>query len=283
MTSRPQRLLITGSNGSIGTMLRSRLARPGRVLRLLDREPPAAGPADAGTVEAVHASVTDLAAMTDACDGVDAVVHLGGLSGEAPWPDILHTNVHGSYCVLEAARRRGVDRVVLASSNHAAGHWTRADAPAEGLPAGLPPRPDSYYGWSKASVEALGRLYADAHGMDVLCLRIGACYERPRSLRELAVWLSPDDAARLVEACLDAPAPGYRLLWGISRNTRRWWSLAEGERLGYRPQDDAEVYAASVPAAGGGPGADEQALHTVGGGVFSPGVFPGAESTTDKD
>ena len=77
-------ILITGAAGQIGTMLRSRLARPGRTLRLLDIAPLTAGPGE----EAIQASVTDAAAMTAACQGADAVIHLGGIPGEAPWPQI---------------------------------------------------------------------------------------------------------------------------------------------------------------------------------------------------
>ncbi len=64
-------ILITGAAGRIATMLRPRLARPGRVLRLLDIAPLAtpAGPGE----ESVTALVTDMAAMTAACAGADAV------------------------------------------------------------------------------------------------------------------------------------------------------------------------------------------------------------------
>jgi len=70
-------ILMTGAAGLIGTMLRTRLAQPGRTLRLLDVAPVTAGPGE----EAIQASVTDLEAMTAACQGVDAVIHLGGYSG----------------------------------------------------------------------------------------------------------------------------------------------------------------------------------------------------------
>jgi uronate dehydrogenase len=232
-----QVLLITGGAGRIATMLRPRLRRTDRRLRLLDITPIAdAGPDE----EVVAASLTDASAVVDACTGVDAVIHLGALSNEAPWPDILAVNIDGTLNVLEGARRAGVDRLILASSNHAAGFHARGHHP---LPANVVGRPDTYYGASKVALEALGSLYSDRFGMSVACLRIGTCFDEPSELRALATWLSPDDAARLVEACLAAAPFGFRVLWGISANTRRWWSLAEGEELGYFPVDDAERFA----------------------------------------
>jgi hypothetical protein len=60
----------------------------------------------------------------------------------------------------------------------------------------------------------------------------------------LWTWMSPDDGARLVRAALGAK--GFHIVWGISANTRRWWSLEAGEAIGYHPQDDAEVFAADL-------------------------------------
>ncbi|GAA0244262.1 NAD(P)-dependent oxidoreductase [Saccharothrix mutabilis subsp. mutabilis] len=238
-----QRILITGSAGGVGTLMRTRLAAPGRVLRLLDigEQPPAA---DGEAVEVVRASVTDQAAMDAACEGVDAVIHLGGHSLEQPWAQILEVNVNGTHVVLEAARRNGVRRVVLASSNHAVGFYERASGEAGDY---LFPQPDTYYGVSKVALEALGSLYASRYGMDVIAIRIGSCFERPKDARMLSTWLSPDDGARLFEACLSAPSPGFRVVWGVSDNTRRWFSLDEARALGYEPKDDSEVFAADVP------------------------------------
>ena len=254
-----QRVLITGGAGKIGRMLRARMG--GRALRLLDVATPE--PARAGEdVEVRTGSVTDAAAIRDACVGVGAVVHLGGVSTEGPWNSILEVNIDGTRTVLEAARLAGVPRVVLASSNHAVGFRTRDEGVP--LPADVPTRPDTYYGVSKAAMEALGSLYHDRFGMDVICLRIGTMDDRPNDARALATWLSPDDGTRLVEACLDAPSPGFRIVWGVSRNTRRWWSLAEGEELGYRPQDDAEAYAPEI-LAGAEPDPAAPVHHRVGG------------------
>lgn len=238
------RLLITGAAGGVGTLLRPLLARPDRTLRLLD----VADLPDTGDgAELVRASVTDLAAMTEACSDVDAVLHLGGLSTEHGWADILSTNIDGTYKVFEAAHRAGVPRVVFASTNHTVGFHPNDGEPA---PDYLFPRPDTYYGVSKVAGEALASLYHDRYGLDVVCLRIGGCFARPLDTRMLATWLSPADCARLVEAALSAPDPGFTVVWGVSANTRRWWSLAEAEALGYHPQDDAEQYADETPDAG---------------------------------
>jgi uronate dehydrogenase len=239
-----QTILITGAAGRIGRALRPRLARAGRTLRLLDTQPPE--PAGDGEPAEVlpTASITDLDAMRAACRGVDAVIHLAAIANEDTWERILSMNVDGTRSVLEAARQEGVGRVVLASSIHAVGFVRRSEAPPDGLPAGVLPRPDTYYGVSKAVLESLGSLYHYRYGMAVVCLRIGAFSPRPVDTSAMPMWLSPDDMARLAEASLTAD--GYRIVWGISRNTRRWWSLAAGDAIGYRPMDDSEAYADQV-------------------------------------
>jgi nucleoside-diphosphate-sugar epimerase len=259
-----ERLLITGGSGKVATLLRQRLHRPGRSLRLLDVRPPA-DPLDANT-EFILGSVDDVAGLTAACAGVDAVIHLGGLAKEAPAHDIVAVNIFGTYAVLEAAHRAGVGRVVLVSSHHAAGFYEYEQAPSTGLPADVVGRPDTLYGWSKAAGELAGRLFADRYGMDVICLRVGSWAPRPPDLRGLAQWLSPDDGARLVEAAIATPSPGFKVVWGISRNTRRWCSLDAGEAIGYFPQDDAERWAPELIARHGEPDmASDPVLHRLGG------------------
>ncbi|WP_026361191.1 NAD-dependent epimerase/dehydratase family protein [Amycolatopsis nigrescens] len=251
-----QRVLITGAAGVVGTLMRPRLRREGRVLRLLDLAPqPAAEPGEA--VELVTGSVTDPAVMAEACAGVDALIHLGGHSRENSWAEIAEVNINGTQTVLEAARAAGVPRVVLASSNHSVGFRTVQEATETGgLPADSSPRPDTYYGVGKAVIESLGSLYHSRFGMDVVCVRIGSCFERPPGVRGLSTWLSPDDGARLFEACLGAPSPGYRLIWGVSANTRRIYSLTEAEALGYKALDDAEQFAEELLASAPAPGPD---------------------------
>lgn len=240
-------ILITGAAGSIGGMLRPRLRKPERLLRLLDLAPLEAGPGE----EAVRTSITDLDALTEACAGADAIIHLAGISDEAPWDRIAEANIQGTYCVFEAARRAGVGRVVYASSNHAVGFSPAADFPVTDYAF---PVPDTYYGVSKASGEALAALYHYRYGIDAICLRILSCAERPLGIRELSTWLSPDDTGRLFEACLTAEKPGFRVAYGVSANTRGGWvSLDEARALGYEPLDDAEPFAAEILARDGEP------------------------------
>ncbi|MFG1702321.1 NAD-dependent epimerase/dehydratase family protein [Nonomuraea sp. M3C6] len=255
------RILMTGAAGKVGTLLRPRLAREGRTLRLSDIQPVEAGPGE----EWVTADLADPAAVASAMKGVDAVLHLGGQSREHPWVDIVQANINGTQVLLEAAYREGVEHVVLMGSHHAAGFHTR---PADGsdLPDYVFPRPDTFYGVSKVVMEALGSLYHDRFGMNVTVVRLGTCNEGSGDTRGLATWISPDDLARLVEAAL--VAPGYHVVWGVSDNARRWWSLEEAKTIGYVSRDDSESQAAALIAEHGEPDLTEP-LHHRAGGVFT--------------
>jgi uronate dehydrogenase len=102
-----ERILITGAAGRIGTMLRRRMARPQRTLRLVDIAPLLRSePGE--RVETAQVDITDLDAVRHAAEDVDAIIHLGGIAQESDWQSILHTNIHGTYSVLEAAQNAGV-------------------------------------------------------------------------------------------------------------------------------------------------------------------------------
>jgi uronate dehydrogenase len=186
--------------------------------------------------------ITDLAFARRAMAGCDACVHLAGIPIEAPFDQILHSNLRGAWTVFEAARLERCERIVFASSNHATGfypitrHVTTTD----------PVRPDSYYGVSKVFGEALGSMYHDKFGLRVACIRIGSALQRPEDERHLSTWLSPGDLVRLVTACLTSPDLGFAIVYGVSHNRRGWWDLEPGRRLGYEPQDDSEQFASEV-------------------------------------
>jgi uronate dehydrogenase len=152
---------------------------------------------------------------------------------------------------LDAALRRGIRRVVLASSNHAVGMWERSTEGGD-LQVDVRPRPDTFYGVTKVAAEALGQLYADRFGLEVVSLRIGSCQPEPRTRRELSTWLSPGDAARLLDASLSGDVAGHVIAYGVSANTRAWWDLSTAKSLGYAPQDNSEIYADKIPLEGSG-------------------------------
>ncbi|HTM79416.1 MAG TPA: NAD(P)-dependent oxidoreductase, partial [Devosia sp.] len=84
------------------------------------------------------------------------------------------------------------------------------------------------------------------HGVESVLLRIGSCLPRPSDIRQLSTWLSHPDLARLILAALTAETPGCAIVWGISNNKRAWWSGDDAARIGYRPEDDAEVFAGEI-------------------------------------
>jgi uronate dehydrogenase len=195
----------------------------------------------------VAADLADRAPWDGLAAGCEAVLHLGAVPDEAAFDVLAGPNLHGAFHVYEAARRAGVRRVVVASSGRATGFY-RVD---ERLDGNATPRPDGLYAATKAFSEALGRMYADKFGLEVVALRIGTFAARPRNERELSTWLSPDDARRLARAALTGPVEGFLAVYGRSANTRGWWELPPA--LGFVPEDDAEAYAAEVEPGDGIP------------------------------
>jgi uronate dehydrogenase len=233
-----KKILITGAAGDVGGHLRRELA--GRyTLRLSDIRPIKGLAAGEEFVGGDCASLRDMLRVTRE---VAAVVHLGGFSVEGPWEVILRANIVGTYNVFEAARRNGVRRLVFATSNHAVGFYDRDDT----IDTRVYPKPDSRYGVSKVFGEALGSLYADKYGMEVVCMRIGNVAPRPVDKRRLSIWLSPRDLAQLVGIAIDRPGIRFEIVYGISDNRRRWYDNSNAERLGYRPQDDSELWAEEI-------------------------------------
>lgn len=240
MTTAPERVLMTGAAGSVGTTLRRGLRGHYRELVLLDRAPLEP---EAPNERCLEVDLRDFQATCEALRGVDAVIHLGAIPGEAPFEEILEGNIRTTHHVLEGCRRAGVRRLVFASSNHATGFYPR-DAVIDGS---VYPRPDSFYGVSKVTGEALASLYHDKYGIEAVCVRIGTAAEVPRDRRALSTWLSPSDCVRLFRRCLDAPDVGFVVIYGVSANTRRWWTDdAAATALDYVPQDDAEHYADEI-------------------------------------
>ncbi len=266
MSSKPlSRLLLTGAAGGLGQVLRKSLQSFAKVIRLSDILPLDAA---AAHEECVPCDLADKAAVDALVQGVDAIVHMGGVSVERPFEEILEANIKGVFHIYEAARRHGVKRVVFASSNHVIGFHKQG----ERIDAHCARRPDGYYGLSKSYGEDLSRFYWDRYGIETVCLRIGSSFPEPKDARMLVTWLSYDDLTELIRCALFAPKVGHTIAYGMSDNRDTWWDNAAAAHLGFVPRSSSEPYRAQAesqprPAAG-----DPAAVYQ-GGGFVTRGPF----------
>lgn len=230
------KILLTGAGGGVARRLRPMFIERYGQLSLSDM-----APLDdlAEGEDFREAKLSDFEAVLSACRGVDAIVHMGGQSLEAPWPVIRDANIEGAYNVFEAARLNGVKRVVFASTNHAVGMYSSDRR----IGTDHAVRPDTRYGVSKAFGEALGSLYADKHGLRVLSIRIGNVLDRPGDERRLSIWIHPEDMFQLITIGLEHPDLHNEIVYGASRNARTFWDNAAAFRLGYDPKHAAEDHA----------------------------------------
>jgi uronate dehydrogenase len=237
-----ERVLVTGAAGRLGLTLREGLRGEYALLRLSDvAEMAPAGPGE----EVVRCDLADAAGVAALCDGIDAVVHMGGCPHEADWPTIHGANILGAINLWEGAKAHGVDRVVFASSNHAIGLYRRE----ERLDHTTAARPDSRYGLSKAFGEDLAALYAFKWGVRGFCMRIGTCFPEPTDARALQTWLSRPDFVRLVRTGLSADYL-FEIVYGVSANTTTWWDNRRAFELGFAPEDNAEDFREKVEGLG---------------------------------
>jgi uronate dehydrogenase len=261
------RLLLTGAAGHLGREMRPRLKAYCDTLRVSDINEQLA-PAGAGE-ERVVLDLADRAAVNELLAGVDAIVHLGGVSTERTWEEILGGNIVGAVNLYEGARRQGVRRIVFASSNHVTGFYRQDQviSPKD------PMRPDGFYGLSKAFGENLAQLYWDRHGIETVSVRIGSAFAEPKDRRMLASWMSFDDTERLFVAALTAPVVGHSVVYGISDNATRWYDNSTSAHLGYRPQDSSEPFRAAVEARQPVLDAKDPAVQCQGGAFVHTGPF----------
>jgi hypothetical protein len=267
-------VLLTGATGYIASQLLP-VFRERYDVRLIDvRTTDAAG----RTVDG--AQIVNLLEDADETlrahfEGVDAVVHLGyyrpahlGVTGAGKSYLDERPNVDMAERVYRHALDANVRRVVVASSNHAA-DWYEPLLHARQLDVIGPedlPRSDNYYGWAKIAYEALGFTYASgAFGrkLGVVQVRIGAPREIKASdfennpatyKRDLGAYISARDLQQLfvrsleTEPIEDQWSVPFQIFYGVSDNTRAFWSIANARRIiGYEPEDDSEVrYAEDV-------------------------------------
>ncbi|MDB5800733.1 MAG: NAD-dependent dehydratase [Rhodocyclales bacterium] len=234
------RIVLTGAAGRLGRVLREPLRTLATTVVLTDikelETPTVAGE------EFVICDLADHAGVGRLLEGADLVIHFGGISQEDEFAPILQSNIIGQFNIYDNALTCGIKRIVLASSNHVTGYYP-AD---EVIDAKQPMRPDGLYGLSKCYGEMLASFFNDRHGLESVCLRIGACMPGPNTLRSLAIWLSHADLIELVRCSAMTPGVGFSVVYGVSNNKKSWWSNDDAERIGYYPRDSADDYTEEI-------------------------------------
>lgn len=240
-TMKYQKILLTGAAGGLGKVLRPHLSTLAELARLSDIVPMQEA---ASGEECVVCDLSNKAAVDALVAGCDAIVHLGGVSVERPFEEVLEANIKGVFHIYEAARRHHVKRVIFASSNHVVGFHEQGQT----IDTDCAKRPDGYYGLSKAYGEDLSRFYFDRYGVETVCLRIGSSFAEPKDRRMLVTWLSFADFVHLVRCALTAPEVGHSIIYGMSANKVVWWDNTKAAHIGYSASDSSEIYRAKAEA-----------------------------------
>ena len=260
------RILMTGAAGGLGKVLREKLKPYAETLRLSDISEMA--PAQSGSEEVVTCDLSDKQAVDKLVEGVDAIVHFGGVSVERPFEEILGPNICGVFHIYEAARRHGVKRVIFASSNHVIGFYKQDET----LDATARRRPDGYYGLSKSYGEDVASFYFDRYGIETLSIRIGSSFPKPQNRRMMSTYLSYDDLTQLIERGLYTPDIGHTIVYGMSSNAKVWWDNRLAAHLGYTSKDSSEVFRDEIEAQPM-PAADDPSMVYQGGAFVTQGPF----------
>ncbi len=281
-----KRVLITGAAGYVANrMLTAFHERYDLTLLDASVEPsPDRAHSNAGPVDGVQVANLldpDRSKYAHHFEGIDAVVHLAYIRRRGDPIDQYESqreNVDMAYNVFRAAYDAGVKRVVAASSNHAANWYEPAllqPRKMESLDPYDLPLSYNFYGWSKATYEHLGFLFASGtfgRKMGMVLVRIGSPGEleverysdsEAGLKRSLGSYLSQRDQLQLFTKAIETEnidnehGIPWHVVYGISNNTRAYWSLVNARRvLGYCPEDDAESrFAADLRSRGEmGPG-----------------------------
>lgn len=224
-----QRVLVTGSAGRIGRAVVAELTARGHTVIGFDLMPTPGVLKENSFV----GSLTDAEVLAKAITSADCVIHLAAAPDDSHFPpadtdnfesELLPSNVLGSYRVMEAARRAGIRKVILASTGQVIdGHLEDRNIPVTVTAAY---RPRYLYACTKVFLEMLGRVYAEQHGLKVIAVRLGWC-PRPGQAALIAadpeaqdVFLSPGDAGRFFAAAVEtdvAKLPGWAAVYVTSK------------------------------------------------------------------
>jgi UDP-glucose 4-epimerase len=261
-----RRVLVTGGAGFVGATLVRRLVQSGNTVRVLDNystgDPSQLAGVDA---ELIEGDIRDVAALDAALTGVQAVIHLAAagsvvMSVEDPVTN-FDVNVVGTFRVLDATRRAGVQRTVQASTGGALIGDATPPVSEDSLP-----KPISPYGASKLAGEGYAHAFAHAYGLPAVALRFANVYG-PWSARKRGAmtmffraihagepiviygdgsssrdYIHVDDISRALELALDSDLPGGTVLHIASGVETTVQELADLCRVAAGVPDHPVVY-----------------------------------------
>jgi UDP-glucose 4-epimerase len=269
-----RRILVTGGAGFVGATLVRQLTEAGQRVRVLDNYSTGDAAHLAGVdAEQIEGDIRDADALDAALAGVDAVVHLAAagsvIMSIADPAANFDVNVLGTFRVLDAARRAGVERTVQASTGGAL--IGNATPPVDEFSL---PKPISPYGASKLAGEGYAHAFAAAYGLRTVALRFANVYgpwsEKKQGVIQMFFrairageplviygdgsasrdYTHVDDIARAIGLALDRDVPGGTVLHiasGVETTVRELADLcraaagAPDHPVEYRPARAGEV------------------------------------------
>lgn len=234
-------VVVTGSAGRVGQAVVLELLRRGHLVRGFDQHP------SPNLEQALTADLADTVALAEVMARADTLVHLAATPDDVEdvVNDLFPPNITGLYNVLEAARKAGVQRLVLASSGQV--NWFGRQTGPWPIDEHAQVTPRSWYAATKMFLESIGYSFSVTHGMSVIVARMGWCPRDERQVAEIGaeeyfqdVYLSPGDAGRFFACAVEAPGDiSYSILYPTSRP--RWtmrYDLRPAKALtGYEPED----------------------------------------------
>jgi uronate dehydrogenase len=195
----PKRVIITGSQGSLGKILQKGL-RGSFTLLCIDKII-----GDNKTFITLDL-VTEYKKFKKLLKKKDVIIHLArDIFEDYPNENIVPENKTMTENVYRAAVEAGVSRVVIASSVHADDYSNTAAGKYMAVQSES--CPDTPYGATKNYIEHLGRFYSKKYGLEVVCIRLGGVNKDNKILFEEdqlydKVILYKEDFIELMEMCV---------------------------------------------------------------------------------
>ena len=196
---------------------------------------------------------------------VDVVVHLAYHGAEVPFYERDYfqekINIDIAFNIYQLSFEEGVQRVVVASSNHATDWYEHLihSGKMDIIDPEIKSLSYNYYGWAKEAIETLGFLYAcksSSRRLEIVQIRIGApreirfrdCKTIQEYKRDLGAYISERDLQQLFIKSIESTniendhGIPFQIFYGISNNTRAFWSIVNARKvIGYEPRDDSEL------------------------------------------